>query len=74
MSGLSSLTGGGGLSASGGAAGPAQSGVNSTSSVTLGGNSGIGSSTGFTGFSPVTIAVIGVVAVTGLFFVLRARK
>lgn len=71
MSGFSSLTGGGGLSASGGAAGPAQSGVTSTSTVTLGGNSGIGSST-ISGNS-ITLVVIGIVAVAAVFLLRRKR-
>jgi hypothetical protein len=61
--------GGGGLSASGGAAGPATSGVNTTNSFSVGGNAGIGSSTGL---SPTTIAIVGAAVVIALL-VLRKR-
>ena len=54
-------TGGGGISGSGGAAGPARSGL--TSTFQIGGNTGIGTSQGL---SLNTIAILAVVVVIGI--------
>lgn len=60
MSGISG--GAGGLSASGGAAGPARSGLTSDQSFNVGGNVGIGSSQGISTGMIAVIAIVGVVA------------
>ena len=60
-------TGGSGFSPSGGTAGPATSGVTTTNHLSVGGNAGIGSSTGL---SATTIAIIAV-AVVLVFLAMR---
>ncbi len=56
------------LSASGGAAGPARSGLTSDQSFNVGGNAGIGSSQG------ISSATIAIIAVVGFAAVLLLRK
>ena len=68
--GLLGVSGEGGLSASGGNAGPARSGVGSTDTFNVGGNAGIGSSTGL---DLQTIAIIGLIGIA-LFITLTRGK
>lgn len=78
---LLGAAGGGGssLSGSGGSAGPAKSGITSDNSFNVGGNAGIGSSSGgllnsLTQASPQVLAVIGLVAIGVTFIVVRGKK
>ncbi len=76
---LLGASGAGGTSAQGGAAGPAQSGITSDNSFNIGGNAGIGSSSGsllngLTQASPQTLAVIGLIAIGVAIVFTRGRR
>ena len=62
---------GAGYSAQGGAAGPSQAGLTSTSTFAIGGNAGIGSSTGL---NMSTIAIMGLIAVGVIFMLTRGKR
>ncbi|MBX2809761.1 MAG: hypothetical protein KTR20_14140 [Cellvibrionaceae bacterium] len=74
MSGAAGLIsgGGGGISAAGGAAGPARSGLTNNSSFNVGGNAGIGSTSG--GLNPMTLLMVGLIAMGTAVILTRGRR
>lgn len=65
--------------AGGGTAGPAKSGITSDNAFNIGGNAGIGSSSGgllngLTKASPQTLAVIGLIAIGVVIVFTRGKK
>ena len=64
---------GSGYSASGGAAGPSQAGLTSNSSFNVGGNAGIGATSGMA-FSLPMLAVIGLIAIGVSIVLTRGRR
>ena len=70
---------GGGTSLQGGNSGPAKSGITSDNSFNIGGNAGIGSSSGgllnsLTQASPQTLAVIGLAAIGVAIIFTRGKR
>ena len=69
---------GGGTSVSGGTAGPAKSGITSDSTFNIGGNTGIGSSSGglLSGLTsnPKSLAMIGLIAIGVAIVLTRGRR
>ncbi len=70
---------GGGTSLQGGTSGPAESGITSDNSFNIGGNAGIGSSSGgllngLTKASPQALAIIGLIAIAVAIIFTRGRR